>query len=201
MPDSLHRPVLYQEIIHALQPRSPGRYIDGTVGAGGHARGIVEACAPDGRLLGLDVDPGALAIARETLAPYGKRVELVQASYVSLLEEMSRIGWNVADGIVLDLGVSSMQLDEPMRGFSFRQEAPLDMRFDPGHGITAAELLNTASEEEITGLLFRYGEEPQARRIARSIVRGRPITTTVQRAQPDASRNADVPGPADRGER
>ncbi len=182
MQDSLHKPVLYKEIIHALQPSTPGRYIDGTVGAGGHARGILEACAPDGRLLGLDVDPEALAIARETLAPYGDRIELVQASYVSVLDQMRRIGWDAADGIVLDLGVSSMQLNEPMRGFSFQQEAPLDMRFDPGHGITAAELLNTASEEEIAGLLFRYGEEPQARRIARNIVRGRPITTTVQLA-------------------
>ncbi len=182
MQDSLHKPVLYQEIIHALQPGAPGLYIDATVGAGGHARGILEACAPDGRLLGLDLDPQALAIARETLAPYGNRVELVQASYAALLEQMKRIGWNAADGIVLDLGVSSMQLNEPMRGFSFQQEAPLDMRFDPGHGITAAELLNTASEEEIAGILIRYGEEPQARRIARSIVRSRPITTTVQLA-------------------
>src|SRR5512141_3184615 len=126
MKDSLHQPVLYKEIIHALQPRTPGRYIDGTVGAGGHARGILEACAPDGRLLGLDVDPQALAIARETLAPYGKRAELAQASYVSLPEDMWRMGWKAVDGIVLDLGVSSMQLDQPERGFSFLLEAPLD---------------------------------------------------------------------------
>src|SRR5512138_2061718 len=99
MQDSLHKPVLYQEIIHALQPRAPGRYIDGTLGAGGHARGILEACAPDGRLLGLDVDTGALAIARETLAPYGDRAELVQASYVSLQNEMKRLGWDAVDGI------------------------------------------------------------------------------------------------------
>src|SRR5512143_751450 len=182
MQDSLHKPVLYQEIIHALQPKNRGRYIDGTVGAGGHARGILEACSPDGRLLGLDVDPKALAIARETLAPYGKRAELAQASYLSLLDEMRRIGWDAVDGILLDLGVSSMQLDEPMRGFSFQQEAPLDMRFDPTHGITAAELINSATEEELADVLFRYGEEPQARRIARNIVRGRPITTTVQLA-------------------
>jgi 16S rRNA (cytosine1402-N4)-methyltransferase len=166
-----------------LQPKNRGRYIDGTLGAGGHARGILEACAPDGRLLGLDVDPQALAIARETLAPYGKRAELAQASYASLLEQMERVGWDAVDGIVLDLGVSSMQLNEPIRGFSFQQDAPLDMRFDPGHGITAAELLNTASEEEIAGILFQYGEEPQARRIARSIVRGRPIATTAQLAE------------------
>ena len=183
MQDSLHRPVLYQEIIHALQPRSPGRYIDGTIGAGGHARGILEACAPDGRLFGLDVDPQALAIARETLAPYGQRVELAQASYVALPDELRRIGWEAVDGILLDLGVSSMQLDQPLRGFSFLHEAPLDMRFDPAHGMSAADLLNSATEAEIADILFRYGEEPRARRIARSIVRGRPVATTAQLAE------------------
>ncbi len=183
MQDPLHKPVLYKEIIHALQPKSPGRYVDGTVGAGGHARGILEACAPAGRLLGLDVDPQALAIARETLAPYGKRLVLVQASYSSLPDVLKRLGWDAVNGIVLDLGVSSMQLDQAERGFTFQHEAPLDMRFDPEHGMPAAELLNTASEQEIADILFRYGEEPQARRIARSIVRARPIQTTVQLAE------------------
>src|SRR5512135_339091 len=139
MQDSLHKPVLYKEIIHALQPKSLGRYVDGTVGAGGHARGILEACSPDGRLLGLDVDPQALAAARETLAPYGPRVVLTQASYTSLLEAMRQAGWEAVDGIVLDLGVSSMQLDQAERGFTFQHEAPLDMRFDPERGMTAAD--------------------------------------------------------------
>src|SRR5512144_1118253 len=112
MQDSLHRPVLYQEIIHALQPETPGKYIDGTLGAGGHARGILEACSPDGRLLGLDVDPKALAVARETLAPYGQRLVLRQASYTALLDAMRSLGWDAVDGILLDLGVSSMQFDE-----------------------------------------------------------------------------------------
>src|SRR5512140_2323158 len=112
MKDSLHKPVLYKEIIHALQPKDPGLYIDGTLGAGGHARGILEACSPDGRLLGLDVDPVALTIARETLAPYGQRVTLAQASYAALLNEMRQLGWETVDGILLDLGMSSMQLDE-----------------------------------------------------------------------------------------
>ena len=183
MQHAWHQPVLYKEIIHALQPRTPGRYIDGTVGAGGHAGGILEACAPDGRLLALDVDPQALAIARETLAPYGKRLVLVQASYLFLLEEMHRIGWDAVDGILLDLGVSSMQLDQPERGFTFQQDAPLDMRFDPAHGISAADLLNTADEEEIADMLFRYGEEPKARRIARTIVSSRPVRTTMQLAE------------------
>src|SRR5512135_2271065 len=182
MPDLPHEPVLYKEIIHALQPRPSGRYVDGTVGAGGHARGILEACAPDGRLLALDVDPQALAIARETLAPYGKRLVLVQASYL-LLEEMHRIEWDAVDGVLLDLGVSSMQLDQAERGFTFQQDAPLDMRFDPAHGMSAADLLNTGAEEEIADILFRYGEEPKARRIARTIVSSRPVRTTMQLAE------------------
>ena len=178
-----HQPVLYQEIIHALQPKSPGRYIDGTIGAGGHARGILEACAPDGCLLGFDLDSQALALARETLAPYGKRVVLVQASYLSLLETMQRLGWKAADGIVIDLGVSSMQLDTPERGFSFQSDAPLDMRFNRDVGLTAAQLINTTPEADLANLLFQYGEEPRARKIAKMIVQARPLTTTLQLAE------------------
>ena len=179
---TLHQPVLYQEIIHALQPKSPGRYIDGTVGAGGHARGILEACAPDGCLLGFDLDPQALALARETLAPYGKRVILAQASYLSLLETMQQLGWDTVDGIVLDLGVSSMQLDTPERGFSFQTEAPLDMRFNREVGLSAAQLINTTPEGDLADLLFEYGEEPRAKRIAKMIVQERPVMTTLQLA-------------------
>jgi 16S rRNA (cytosine1402-N4)-methyltransferase len=178
-----HKPVLYQEIIHALQPKNPGRYIDGTIGAGGHARGILEACAPEGCLLGFDLDSQALALARETLAPYGKRVILVQASYLSLLETMQHLGWDAVDGIVIDLGVSSMQLDTPERGFSFNHDAPLDMRFNREAGLTAAQLINTAPEADLANLLFQYGEEPRARRIAKMIVQARPLTTTLQLAE------------------
>jgi 16S rRNA (cytosine1402-N4)-methyltransferase len=178
-----HQPVLYQEIIHALHPKSPGRYIDGTIGAGGHARGILEACAPDGRLLGLDLDSQALALARETLAPYGKRFVLAQASYLSLLETMQSLGWDAADGIVIDLGVSSMQLDTPERGFSFQFDAPLDMRFNREVGLTAAQLINTAPEADLADLLFEYGEEPRARKIARMIVQARPVMRTLQLAE------------------
>ena len=178
-----HKPVLYKEIIHALQPKSPGCYIDGTVGAGGHARGVLEACAPAGRLLGLDLDPQALALARETLAPYGKRVELAQASYDSLPEAMQNIGWDLVDGILLDLGVSSMQLDTPERGFSIQYEAPLDMRFDPGFGLTAAQLINSLPEADLAELLFKYGEEPRAKSIAKMIVESRPVETTTQLAE------------------
>jgi len=152
--------------------------VDGTVGAGGHARGILEICAPDGELLGLDRDPHALALARATLAPFGRRVHLVQASYTTLPQQLARLGWQEVDGILLDLGVSSMQLDAPERGFSFQHDAPLDMRFDPAGPVTAADLVNHLDEEELADLIYRFGEDPRARRIARAIVRARPIHTT-----------------------
>jgi 16S rRNA (cytosine1402-N4)-methyltransferase len=177
-----HQPVLYEEIIHALAPRDSGRYIDGTVGAGGHARGVLEACGPSGCLLGLDVDPQALALARETLAPYGERVGLTQASYENLLDAMRDCNWQSVDGILLDLGVSSMQLDNASRGFSFQADAPLDMRFNTDVGMTAAELINSAQETELADMLFRFGEERQARRIASLMMEARPIRTTTQLA-------------------
>src|SRR5262245_59938520 len=145
MNDSPHQPVLYKEIIHALQPHDGGRYVDGTLGAGGHARGILEASVPDGQLLGLDVDPQALTLARKILAPYERRIHLVQASYTSLSDQLARLGWDKVDGIVLDLGASSMQFDTPERGFSFTHDAPLDMRFGPSMLKTAADLVNELS--------------------------------------------------------
>ena len=173
-----HQPVLYKEIIHALQPKRGGRYVDCTLGAGGHARGILEACAPDGLLLGLDVDPQALALARETLAPYEGRTHLVQASYITLSDQLAAAGWDVVDGIVLDLGASSMQFDSPSRGFSFLHEGPLDMRFGPHATQSAADLANTLDERELADILFRYGEERDSRKIARAIVNNRPLYTT-----------------------
>jgi 16S rRNA (cytosine1402-N4)-methyltransferase len=157
--------------------------VDGTVGAGGHARGILEACAPDGELLGLDLDPQALALARETLAPFGTRAHLAQASYTSLPRQMSQLGWDAVDGIVLDLGLSSMQLDTPERGFSFQHDAPLDMRFSPANPVSAASLVNGLDEDELADILYRYGEESDGRRIARAIVRARPLQTTRQLAE------------------
>jgi 16S rRNA (cytosine1402-N4)-methyltransferase len=173
-----HKPVLYQEIIHALQPRNDGRYVDGTLGAGGHARGILEACAPDGLLLGLDVDPQALALARETLAPYEGRIHLAQASHISLSEQLALLSWDAIDGIVLDLGASSMQFDNPERGFSFMQDGPLDMRFGPHVTMSAADIVNTYDERELADIIFKYGEDRDARRIARAIVNNRPLHTT-----------------------
>ncbi len=178
MNDSPHEPVLYQEIIHALQPLTGGRYVDGTLGAGGHARGIMEASAPDGRLLGLDVDPQALAIARRILAPYEHRIHLAQASYTSLSTQLAQLGWEAVDGILLDLGASSIQFDTPERGFSFQHDAPLDMRFGPHIPQTAADLVNTYSERELADLIYRYGEDRESRKIARAIVKARPIHTT-----------------------
>jgi 16S rRNA (cytosine1402-N4)-methyltransferase len=165
-----------------LQPKDKGHYVDGTLGAGGHARGILEACAPDGRLLGLDLDPQALALARENLAPYGERVRLFQASYDSLAEVLREIGWKTVDGILLDLGLSSMQLDTPERGFSFQHNAPLDMRFDPDSPTSAADLVNTLPQEELADLIYHYGEERASRRIAKAIVKARPLQTTRQLA-------------------
>ena len=177
-----HQPVLYHEIIHALQPKNKGYYVDGTVGAGGHAHGILEACAPDGRLLGLDVDPQALALARETLAPYGERARLIQASYDTLAERLREFEWDEVGGILLDLGLSSMQLDTPERGFSFQQDAPLDMRFDPVSPTTAADLVNSLPQDELADLIYRYGEERASRRIAQAILKARPLRTTRQLA-------------------
>ncbi len=182
MAKSPHHPVLYHEIIQALQPKNKGSYVDCTVGAGGHALGILNASQPEGKLLGFDLDPQALALARETLAPHEQRVLLVQRSYTQLSQTLQEIRWRAVDGIVLDLGASSMQFDTPERGFSFRTDAPLDMRFSPAQQKSAAEIINTYSEAELAEIIFRYGEERASRRIAKAIVRERPIHTTTELA-------------------
>jgi 16S rRNA (cytosine1402-N4)-methyltransferase len=153
------------------------------VGAGGHAWGILDACQPEGRLLGLDLDPQALAIANQRLSVFNPRVTLVQASYATLLEQMRRLGWQHVDGIMLDLGVSSIQLDRSERGFSFLNDGPLDMRFGPGQPTTAEEMVNTLPEGDLADLIWRYGEEPQSRRIARAIAAARPLHTTHELAE------------------
>jgi len=181
-PENPHLPVLYQEIIHALRPVSGGCYVDATLGAGGHARGILQASSPEGKLLGLDVDPVALAMARQRLSAFGDRAVLMEASYTTLSDQIRAAGWAGADGIVIDLGVSSMQIDEPGRGFSFQKDGPLDMRFNPGQKTTAAELVNHLPEDELADLIWRYGEDTQSRRIARAVCRARPLTTTLELA-------------------
>jgi 16S rRNA (cytosine1402-N4)-methyltransferase len=187
---SAHQPVLYQEIIHALRPKSGARYVDGTIGAGGHAAGLLAESEPGGLLLGLDVDPQALGLARQKLAPFGERAWIKKASYTSLPDQLAEMGWDSVDGILLDLGASSMQFDTPERGFSFLVDGPLDMRFDPSNPLTAAKIVNEWPEQELANLLFRYGEEPAARRIARAIVTARPVGGTrhlaavIERVQP-----------------
>lgn len=178
-----HRPVLYQEVLTLLAPASPRHYLDCTVGAGGHAQGILEACAPAGTLLGLDLDPSALELAARNLAGFEDRVILRQGSYAQSARFLSEVGWQEVAGIVLDLGVSSMQLDRPDRGFSFREEGPLDMRFNPAQKLSAADLVNGMAEEELADLIWRYGEERHSRRVARAIVQARPLTSTTSLAQ------------------
>jgi 16S rRNA (cytosine1402-N4)-methyltransferase len=191
---SPHVSVLYQEIIQALIPVSSGKYVDGTLGAGGHASGILEASSPTGLLLGLDLDAHAIALARLRLAEFGSRAILRQASYASLKQQLEAIDWRGVNGIVLDLGLSSMQLDTPERGFSFQAEGPLDMRFDTGTQPSAADLVNDLPEAELADLIWKYGEEPSSRRIARAIVKARPLTTTRQLAAVVAAASRKPPG-------
>jgi 16S rRNA (cytosine1402-N4)-methyltransferase len=178
-----HQPVLYKEIIHLLQPRRAGRYIDGTLGAGGHAWGILEASEPDGLLLGLDVDAVAIELAKTRLAPFMDRVTIIQSSYDTLSTQLDAIGWPKVDGILLDLGLSSMQLADPERGFSFLHDATLDMRFDQRGSVRADDLVNTLPEKDLADLLYEYGEEKRSRKVARAIVRARPVNTTRQLAE------------------
>ena len=176
-----HVPVLVKEVLAALQPRSGGSYIDATVGLGGHAAAILDASAPQGRLLGLDADPQAIVAAGDRLSGYGERVRLVNRSYVELASVAESEGFPLVDGILFDLGLSSAQLEVSNRGFSFQVEEPLDMRFNP-IGETAADLVNGLSEHELADLIFQFGEEPASRLIARSIIAHRPISTTAQLA-------------------
>lgn len=177
-----HISVLYKDIIAALQPKSSGRYVDATVGAGGHAWGLLDASSPDGQLLGLDLDPHALELANQRLALFNGRFTLLHSSYTTLLESLQRLSWDHVDGIVIDLGVSSMQIDTPERGFSFIKDGPLDMRFNPSQQTSAADLVNTLPEEDLASILWEYGEEKFSRRIARAIVGNRPFSTTLQLA-------------------
>jgi len=176
-----HIPVLLDPILDALQPQSAERIIDGTLGAGGHTYAFLEQGAVV--VLGLDVDPQALSIARRRLADYGERAHIHHASYEAMADVCDEIGWDAVDGILLDLGVSSMQVDTPERGFAFLHDAPLDMRFDPtGIRPTAAEIVNNWDEAELVDILFRYGEEKFSRRIVKAIIAARPIETTGQLA-------------------
>lgn len=175
-----HKPVLLTEVVNFLQPTARGRYVDCTVGAGGHAKAILEMSSPSGELLGLDVDESAIRIAERVLENYKERVHLVRESYIHMERILSELGWQEVNGILIDLGVSSMQLDQAERGFSFQQDGKLDMRFDQRNPITAEEIVNEYSEQELANILYTYGEEKFSRRIAREIVKNRPIRTTLE---------------------
>ena len=195
-----HIPVLAQQVLDVLQP-APGKlFLDGTVGGGGHSSLLLAASAPDGFLLGLDQDDEALAEATRRLAPFEGRYRLIRSNFADMAAAAAEAGLNGFDGILLDIGVSSHQLDAPERGFSFHNDAPLDMRMDRRMPLSAADVVNTYSEDELTDIFYRYGEENWSRRIAKFIVEQRaekPLATTlelaelIKRAIPAAKREKD----------
>jgi 16S rRNA (cytosine1402-N4)-methyltransferase len=177
-----HIPVLSKEVLKGLQAKAGGSYIDCTVGLGGHAKAILQNISPGGRLLGIDMDPEALKIANNRLKDYGNAVTLVNDNFTNLEAICSKYKFQPVDGILFDLGVSSWQLDSAQRGFSFQSDAPLDMRFNPGQGPSAAEIINSYSEQELIRIMKEYGEERHSRQIASLIVESRPIYTTSELA-------------------
>jgi len=179
----VHVPVLLDEVVAGLQPQLGGYFVDCTVGLGGHAAAILEKISPSGRLLGIDADPEAIKLSQDKLGDYGEAVTLVNDNFINLEAICKRYHFHPVDGILFDLGVSSLQLDTAERGFSFHLDAPLNMRFDPGQGLTASDIVNSFSEQELAKLIQKYGEERHSRRIARYIVQNRPIVTTVELAR------------------
>ncbi len=173
MPGFEHRSVLPAEVLEYLAPKPGGIYVDGTLGGGGHGRLILEASAPDGVLIGFDRDPAARAAAGAYLASFGERLRLVGRNFAEMAEALAEMGIAAIDGFLLDLGVSSHQLDTASRGFSFQADAPLDMRMDPEAEVTAADLVNGLAEDELARLIWQYGEERWAKRIAFFIVKAR----------------------------
>jgi 16S rRNA (cytosine1402-N4)-methyltransferase len=182
-----HVPVMLEEVLRFLQPRPGGYYIDGTVGGGGHTAAILERSAPDGRVLGIDTDMQALARVRERLTEYVEngRLVLMHGNFAELGRLAHEAGFASVQGVLLDLGFSSDQMEDPQRGFSFSVDGPLDMRLDSSLEVSAADLVNTASERELADIFWRYGEEARSRRLARRIVQERAkraITRTTQLA-------------------
>jgi 16S rRNA (cytosine1402-N4)-methyltransferase len=197
--DQVHIPVLVNEILFWLACRPGGRYVDCTIGQGGLASRILEASGPDGVVIGIDRDEAAIEAARAKLTRYGARVRFIQGNFRELKQHLASVSISEVDGVVFDLGVSSAQLDQPERGFSFLADGPLDMRMDRSGGLTAADLVNRLPEAELADLIYRYGEERYARRIARAIVRARethPFQTTFDLV---AVIRAAVPPPYRRG--
>ena len=178
----VHQPVLVAEVVEQLAVTPGGVYLDATVGEGGHALAILEAASPSGRVLGIDLDPRSLARAAERVGWYGAQFIPVQGNYADMLDLAEAAGLTQVDGVLMDLGFSSRQVEEPGYGFSFRSGELPDMRYDPAAPLTAAHIVNTYSEEELARIIYRYGEEPRSRAIARGIVRGRPIGSASQLA-------------------
>ena len=179
--EAAHTPVLLDEVLEWLRVKPDGTYIDATLGAGGHARAIAQRLTT-GRLIGLDRDAQAIELARQRLMSFGTKVKLVQAEFSRIAEAARELGLPPADGVVADLGVSSMQLDEAGRGFSFREAGPLDIRMGAPTAMTAEEIVNRWPEKDLADLLYRNAEEHDSRRIARAIVRARPIRDTAHLA-------------------
>ena len=181
-----HTSVMPDEVLEYLQPMPGGVYVDGTLGGGGHAGLILEKSSPDGRLIGFDRDAEALATAKEHLKVFGGRFEGVHANFSEVSAELTARGIDRIDGMLLDLGVSSWQLDSAARGFSFREDGPLDMRMNPQEGESAADVLAELDEQELAQIFFKFGEERYSRRIARAIVRRRqekPLESTLELAE------------------
>lgn len=202
-----HQPVLLKQTLSSLNLRPGGLYLDGTLGGGGHTEAILQATGPDGRVIGLDQDDEALAAASRRLQPFGERFCPIRANFADLAQVLAAAGVSELDGILLDIGVSSYQLDEPGRGFSYMQDGPLDMRMDRRAERTAADLVAKLSEAELADLIYRYGEEKFSRRIARRIVEQRaqtPLESTKQLAElvsaaiPAAQRRKEKQHPAKR---
>ena len=181
-----HRPVLLEETLKFLAPERGGLFVDCTVGLGGHSEAVLKSSA-DTRVVGMDLDTSALEYARQRLGPFGERFHAFQSNFRDIAAVLQQANERDPAGILVDLGVSSLQFDSPERGFSFRFDAPLDMRMDPTRGVTAADLLQQLPESEIARIIFEYGEERHSRRIARRIVerreQGEPITTTTELAE------------------
>lgn len=194
-----HVPVMLAEVLHFLQPAPGGHYVDGTIGGGGHTAAILARSAPEGRVLGIDTDPQALARVKARLAAevLQDRLILAQGNYSEMARLVAQAGFAPVQGIVLDLGFSSDQMENAERGFSFSSDGPLDMRLNQSQGISAADLVNTASEQELADIFWRYGEENRSRQIAWRIIRAREkgaITRTGQLAQLAAAGVPQKPG-------
>ena len=178
-----HKPVLVKEAVRALAVQPGGRYVDCTVGGGGHAAAILERSSPGGQLLGIDADPEAKEVANQRLRDYRKSILLINENFANLQAICLKYDFQPVHGILFDLGLSSLQLGEHSRGFSFQEEGPLDMRLSPEQQITAADIVNQSSEAELAGIIWEYGEEAYSRQIARRIVKDRPIETTLKLAR------------------